>query len=119
MLILNLATELRELGTPAARAEAAPLFREALAARRLRLGPRHKRTLAAATGYAFLLRELGQLEAARPLFLEAFEGYRATLGARDPVALTAMDNYVAFLEESGVEGADALRRALLHGGFWR
>ena len=53
---------------------AAPLYREALKARRETMGDRHPDTLTSIYNYAVLLEAKGDLDGAAPLYREAIQG---------------------------------------------
>jgi len=64
--------------------EAEPLYREALAGRKAKLGDRHPSTLESINNLADLLQDQGKLQEAEPLYREAVDGARGKLGANHP-----------------------------------
>ena len=68
-------------------AEAEPLYREALAARREALGERHPSTLTSLNNLAALLKAMGQCDEAESLFRRVLLGREMTLGATHPTTL--------------------------------
>jgi tetratricopeptide (TPR) repeat protein len=95
--------------------EAAPLYREALEARRATLGDRHPSTLVSIGNMASLLQAQGKLDEAAPLSREALEASRATLGDRHPSTLVSMNNMASLLRAQGKldEAAPLSREAKL------
>ena len=73
--------------------EAEPLYREALAGRRLVLGDAHPGTvsLASVNNLAGLLQVKGDLRGAEPLYREALAGNQHALGDADPDTLTTVE----------------------------
>ena len=94
--------------------EAAALFREALEARRAKLGDRHPDTLLLLNNLASLLKDKGDLEGAAPLLREALEARRATLGDRHPDTVTSLNNLAGLLHLQGnLEATAPLFREVL------
>ena len=93
---------------------AAPLFREALAARRSTLGDTHPDTLTSINNLGSLMHDLGNLEGATPLFREALAARRATLGDAHPDTLAAISNLGSVLYAQGdLQGPAPLFREAL------
>ena len=101
VLLGSLAKLLRDQGKLE---ESAPLFLEALAARRATLGDRHPATLTSMNDLAILRQAQGKLEEAESLFLEALVGRRETLGDRRPDTLLSITNLAGVLNDQGKLG---------------
>ena len=78
--------------------EAAPLYRESLAARLGLYGKQHPETLSAMSNLAVLLKAQSKLNEAEPLFQEVLKMRRTELGARHPSTLSAMNNLAGLLK---------------------
>ena len=99
-LINKVAMMLQKQGDLAA---AAPLYREALDAKRETLGAKHPSTLASINNLGLLLKEQGDLAGAAPLLREALDGQRETLGAKHPSTLISIFNFALLLGQQGEE----------------
>ena len=82
-------------------AGAAPLYREALAGRRVTLGDEHPDTLVSINNLGMLLYAQGDLAGATPLYREALAGSRAMLGDQHPDTLTSINNLGSLLKAQG------------------
>ncbi|CAE7273498.1 klc-2 [Symbiodinium natans] len=96
--------------------EAEPLYREALEARRSKLGDQHPDTLISINNLAALLEARGRLEEAEPLYREALKARRSKLGDQHPDTLISINNLAALLKAHGrLEEAEPLYREALEG----
>ena len=92
------------------------LLQDALAARRSQLGASDPQTLTSLNSLGLLLREEGDLKAAKPLLEEALEARRQTQGGRHPETLTALNNLGALRKAMGdLGGAERLYQEALEG----
>jgi eukaryotic-like serine/threonine-protein kinase len=76
-------------------AEAEPLYRQALEARRRLLGNDHEETLESVNELAELLRDQGKPTEAQPLFQEAVEGFYQLVGDVNPETILSTINDMA------------------------
>jgi len=85
----------------AAYAQAANLFRDALAKREKALGPEHPHTAASLNNLGTLLDDQGDLAGARPLFERALAIHEKALGQEHPGSAMILNNLAFLLEKEG------------------
>ena len=85
----------------AAYAQAATLFRDALAIREKVLGPKHPNTATSLNKLAVLLRDQGDLAGARPLFERALAIYEKVLGPEHPHTATSLHGLATLMQDRG------------------
>ena len=81
--------------------EAEPLYREALAVQRAKIGDRHLDTLTSMGNLGLLHMAKGDIPAAELLLGEALQGSRETLGDRHPQTLGCINNLGMLLKAKG------------------
>jgi len=108
----NLAMLLDDQGK---RAEAEPLYREAVNGMRKQLGP-HRNTYNAMNNFALLLQDKGSLDEAESLFREALKGRRQVLGNSHADTFSSIGCLASLLHDRGeLEKAEPLYREVLAG----
>jgi tetratricopeptide (TPR) repeat protein len=85
----------------AARSQAAPLFRDALAISEKVLGPEHPDTVKNLGNLANLLRDQGDLAGARPLYERVLAIHEKVLGPEHPDTATSLNNFANLLKDQG------------------